>query len=89
MLSVKEHPGRVLLGLLPKECDIICTHPMFDSDSGKIGWHDLNFVYECTHKYGVIFDPTNKHSRKMTETYSDSSDDKDPYFIELIPKAFN
>jgi arogenate dehydrogenase (NADP+) len=25
---------------------VLCTHPMFGSDSGKDGWKDLNFMYE-------------------------------------------
>ena len=62
---------------------------MFDSDSGKNGWHELNLVYERTHIYEVIFDPTNKLSHQMTETYANSSDDEDPYFIELRPNAFD
>ena len=46
VLSVKEHPRQILLDLLPIQCDIMCTHPMFGPDSGKNGWHGLNFVYE-------------------------------------------
>ena len=78
VLSVKEHPRKVLLDILPKECDILCTHPMFGPDSGKNGWHGLNFVYERTRIDGVIFDPTNKRSHQMMETYAESSDEKDP-----------
>jgi arogenate dehydrogenase (NADP+), plant len=48
VLSVKEHARQVMLDLLPPECDILCTHPMFGPDSGKKGWHALNFVYEKT-----------------------------------------
>ncbi|OEU12435.1 arogenate dehydrogenase [Fragilariopsis cylindrus CCMP1102] len=48
VLSVKEHARDILLEQLPKECDILCTHPMFGPDSGKNGWHNLNFVYEKT-----------------------------------------
>ena len=33
VLSVKEHARQVLLDLLPEECDILCTHPMFGPDS--------------------------------------------------------
>ncbi|XP_059457569.1 arogenate dehydrogenase 1, chloroplastic-like isoform X1 [Corylus avellana] len=46
VLSVKEHPRNVLLQVLPEESDVLCTHPMFGSDSGKDGWKDLNFMYE-------------------------------------------
>ena len=69
---------KVLLGHRPKECDIICTHPMFGPDSGNNGWHKLNSVYEHTRIYGVIFGPTNKRSHQMMETYAESSDEKDP-----------
>lgn len=36
VLSVKEFPKRLLLRQLPREVDILCTHPMFGPDSG--GW---------------------------------------------------
>jgi len=57
VLSVMEHPKNVLLDILPKECDILCTHPMFGPDSGKNGWSGLTFVYERTRVDGVILDP--------------------------------
>jgi arogenate dehydrogenase (NADP+), plant len=56
VLSVKEHPRQILLDQLPKECDILCTHPMFGPDSGKNGWHGLNFVYEITRIDGVVLE---------------------------------
>lgn len=43
---------------LPEECDILCTHPMFGPDSGKNGWHNLNFVYERTRIDRVVLDPS-------------------------------
>lgn len=58
VLSVKEHARRIMLEQLPEECDILCTHPMFGPDSGKNGWHNLNFVYEKTRVDKVVFDPT-------------------------------
>mmetsp|Transcript_25644 Transcript_25644/g.38492 ORF Transcript_25644/g.38492 Transcript_25644/m.38492 type:complete len:416 (-) Transcript_25644:687-1934(-) len=58
VLSVKEHPRQVMLDLLPPDCDILCTHPMFGPDSGANGWHGLNFVYERTRIDGVILDPS-------------------------------
>jgi prephenate dehydrogenase len=58
VLSVKEHARSVMLDLLPAECDILCTHPMFGPDSGKNGWHNLNFVYEKTRIDGVVLDPS-------------------------------
>ena len=58
VLSVKEHSRQVMLDLLPPECDILCTHPMFGPDSGKNGWNGLNFVYEKTRIDGVVTEPT-------------------------------
>jgi arogenate dehydrogenase (NADP+), plant len=57
VLSVKEHARSVLLDLLPPECDILATHPMFGPDSGKNGWANLNFVYERTRINQVVLDP--------------------------------
>jgi len=54
VLSVKEHPRRVLLNKLPPTFDILCTHPMFGPESGKNGWSGLNFVYERTRIAGVV-----------------------------------
>jgi len=56
VLSVKEHPRQIMLDILPKECDIMCTHPMFGPDSGGESWKDLNFVYERTRVNGVLMD---------------------------------
>jgi len=55
--SVKEHPREILLDLLPEECDILCTHPMFGPDSAKNGWRGQTFVYEKTRINKVILDP--------------------------------
>lgn len=46
VLSVKVFPKNLLLESLPKEVDILCTHPMFGPDSGKGSWDGLNFMYE-------------------------------------------
>ncbi len=46
--SVKEHPRNILLGLLPEECDVLATHPMFGPDSARDGWQGQAFVYEPT-----------------------------------------
>jgi prephenate dehydrogenase len=75
VLSVKEHARSVLLDLLPPECDILCTHPMFGPDSGKNGWHNLNFVYEKTRIDGVVLDP--RYSR--TDRSSNSDDDRENF----------
>eukprot|EP00804_Cyclotella_cryptica_P021942 CCRYP_000892-RB/>CCRYP_000892-RB protein AED:0.18 eAED:0.18 QI:385/0.66/0.5/1/0.66/0.5/4/82/357 len=53
VLSVKEHARNILLELLPEECDILCTHPMFGPDSAKHGWQGQTFVYERTRIDGV------------------------------------
>ena len=37
VLSVKEFPKRLLLRQLPREVDVLCTHPMFGPDSGALG----------------------------------------------------
>mmetsp|Transcript_10306 Transcript_10306/g.13633 ORF Transcript_10306/g.13633 Transcript_10306/m.13633 type:complete len:437 (+) Transcript_10306:243-1553(+) len=63
VLSVKEHPRKVLLELLPPQVDLLLTHPMFGPDSGKNGWHNLNFVYEKTRIDGVILDQ--KHEKQQ------------------------
>lgn len=66
VLSVKDYPRKILLDLLPKECDILCTHPMFGPDSGKYGWHGLNFVYERTRIDGVILDQKSEAKKGRT-----------------------
>eukprot|EP00929_Paragymnodinium_shiwhaense_P112012 TRINITY_DN80263_c0_g1_i1.p1 TRINITY_DN80263_c0_g1~~TRINITY_DN80263_c0_g1_i1.p1 ORF type:complete len:629 (-),score=126.58 TRINITY_DN80263_c0_g1_i1:49-1935(-) len=46
VLSVKVHAKTTMLALLPDNCDILCTHPMFGPESGKHGWGGLPFVFE-------------------------------------------
>eukprot|EP00891_Asterochloris_glomerata_P003202 jgi/Astpho2/3202/Aster-05730 len=46
VLSVKEFPKQLLLERLPRQMDVLCTHPMFGPDSGKGSWVDLNFMFE-------------------------------------------
>jgi len=46
VLSVKEFPKRLLLGALPEEMDIICTHPMFGPESARDGWAGLPFMFD-------------------------------------------
>lgn len=65
VLSVKEHARDVMLKHLPKECDILCTHPMFGPDSGRNGWNNLNFVYEKTRVDKVVFDPDSSAGGKQ------------------------
>lgn len=72
VLSVKEFPRNILLDKLPKECDILCTHPMFGPDSGKNGWNGLNFVYERTRIDGSVLDPSYQGSGKFHPSQEDS-----------------
>ncbi|KAJ4718480.1 arogenate dehydrogenase [Melia azedarach] len=46
VLSVKEFPRNLFLKYLPREFDILCTHPMFGPESGKNSWVGLPFVYD-------------------------------------------
>ena len=46
VLSVKVHAKKTMLSLLPDDCDILCTHPMFGPESGKYGWQGLPFLYD-------------------------------------------
>ncbi len=71
VLSVKEHARQIMLKYLPEECDILCTHPMFGPDSGRNGWHNLNFVYEKTRIDKVVFDPD--AVRNNNDTFVDTS----------------
>ena len=72
--SVKEHPRRILLDLLPVECDILCTHPMFGPDSGKHGWKNLNFVYEKTRVDQVLLGPEEQQQRgKITHHHAEDN----------------
>jgi len=75
VLSVKEHPREILLELLPLQCDILCTHPMFGPDSGKNGWHGLTFVYERTRIHGVVLDPNTQADQSFHQL---SESEKDP-----------
>jgi arogenate dehydrogenase (NADP+) len=72
VLSVKEHAREVMLRHLPIQCDIVCTHPMFGPDSGKDGWHNLNFVYERTRVDKVVFDPSST-TTASEETFIDTT----------------
>jgi len=86
VLSVKEHPRQVLLDLLPSQCDILCTHPMFGPDSGKYGWHGLKFVYERTRIDGVIQKShidTSIHQLSETELGDDIIASVDDTFVAI------
>eukprot|EP00546_Thalassionema_frauenfeldii_P012796 CAMPEP_0178915446 /NCGR_PEP_ID=MMETSP0786-20121207/12032_1 /TAXON_ID=186022 /ORGANISM="Thalassionema frauenfeldii, Strain CCMP 1798" /LENGTH=352 /DNA_ID=CAMNT_0020588559 /DNA_START=123 /DNA_END=1181 /DNA_ORIENTATION=+ len=71
VLSVKEHARQVMLELLPLECDILCTHPMFGPDSGKDSWNGLNFVYEKTRVDGVLLNPDDATTSSSPEEFTD------------------
>ena len=47
VLSVKEHPKSLMHELVPANCDILATHPMFGPDSCPTdNWDGQTFVYE-------------------------------------------
>jgi len=43
--SVKVHPSRAMMRILPENVDILATHPMFGPDSGKDGISGLPLVF--------------------------------------------
>ncbi len=43
--SVKVHPARAMMRILPSDVDILATHPMFGPDSGKDGIQGLPLVF--------------------------------------------
>ena len=43
--SVKVHPVNLMKSILPRNIDIIASHPMFGPDSGKNGVKDLPLVF--------------------------------------------
>ena len=43
--SVKVHPARAMLRLLPRHVNILATHPMFGPDSGRDGLSGLPLVF--------------------------------------------
>lgn len=91
VLSVKEHARQIMLKHLPQECDILCTHPMFGPDSGRNGWHNLNFVYEKTRVDKVVFDPeevvvaANETFKDTTGTYHSIHEDNEAH-VESIDR---
>ncbi|KAF6139898.1 hypothetical protein GIB67_009745 [Kingdonia uniflora] len=46
VLSVKEFPRSLFFRILPKDFDVLCTHPMFGPESGRNGWNGLPLVYD-------------------------------------------
>jgi len=72
VLSVKEHARQTMLNLLPTECDILCTHPMFGPDSGKHGWHNLNFVFEKTRIDGVVLEQPDDMPAELQQDNSEA-----------------
>ena len=87
VLSVKEHPRNILLDLLPEECDVLCTHPMFGPDSAKHGWQGQTFVYERTRIDKVLLDPSKDrsfhHRLSREEDYeSDGNESRQSFYDE-------
>jgi len=70
VLSVKEHPREIMLNALPEDCDILCTHPMFGPDSGKLSWEGLNFVYERTRIHGIVVDGSSQTNESLASIRS-------------------
>lgn len=46
VLSLKEYPKQIMLDVLPQECDLLCTHPMFGPESAGKSWQSQPFVYD-------------------------------------------
>jgi arogenate dehydrogenase (NADP+) len=44
--SVKRHPKKLFLDLLPQNSDILCTHPIFGPDSARHSWLGLPMMYD-------------------------------------------
>lgn len=76
VLSVKEHARTLMLDLLPAECDILCTHPMFGPDSGKDGLQGLRFVYEKTRIHNVTLDPVRMSEESTLHRQESFHDDQ-------------
>jgi prephenate dehydrogenase len=76
VLSVKEHPREIMLDVLPEDCDILCTHPMFGPDSGKYSWQGLNFVFERTRIHGILSHQTDDSllAKKLSLEYIERLD---------------
>ncbi|CAO2841164.1 unnamed protein product [Amaranthus hypochondriacus] len=77
VLSVKEFPRSLFIQVLPKDFDILCTHPMFGPDSGKNGWGGLPFVFD---KVRVGSDPTRTH---RVETFLNTFRDAGCRMVEM------
>ena len=45
-LSSLSYAKKVMLDVLPPECDVLCTHPMFGPESAPGSWQSKPFVYE-------------------------------------------
>ncbi len=46
VLSVKMYPHDLMVRVLPPTANILCTHPMFGPESGRVSWEGLPFVYD-------------------------------------------
>ncbi len=81
VLSVKEHPRNVLLELLPDECDILCTHPMFGPDSARDSWRGQIFVYERTRIDKVLLGESGAKINKNASLNAED-EDEDSSFVD-------
>jgi arogenate dehydrogenase (NADP+) len=77
VLSVKEHPRNIFLELVPEECDLLLTHPMFGPDSAKNGWDGQTFVYEKTRINKVLLYPDGNEIGSSDDDHTDSLMDDD------------
>lgn len=64
-----------MLTCLPRDVDILCSHPMFGPDSAQHGWNGLNFVYERTRIDGIVWDqePSKLGGGKELSTHEQST----------------
>ncbi len=69
VLSVKRHPKQILLDVLPLESEILCTHPMFGPDSGKLSLTSLPFVYD---KVRIYSDEGEKRCNNFLSSFSNA-----------------
>lgn len=81
VLSVKEHPRNVLLQLLPEECDILCTHPMFGPDSARDSWRGQTFVFERTRIDKVLLGESGAKVNKSVRLDAENTD-KEISFVD-------
>ncbi|MGL1894453.1 MAG: prephenate dehydrogenase/arogenate dehydrogenase family protein [Spirochaetaceae bacterium] len=81
--SVKVHPVKLMLDLLPDSVDIIGTHPMFGPDSGKNGVAGLPIVISKVRtsgdKYRIWVDLFNQMNLSVIELTPEEHDKEAAY----------